>query len=80
MDKLRCYFKTDGPELKSWRNSLISFSDEKNYVMIGDLQNQFCWLGVFCMREATHRISEIKKENLSSSISSGEALLIKMKL
>jgi hypothetical protein len=40
-------------------------------MMIGDLQNQFCWLGVFCQREATQRISEIKKENLSSSISSG---------
>jgi hypothetical protein len=48
--------------------------------MLGDLENQYCWLGVFCMREATHRISEIKKENLCKIITSGEALLMKMKL
>lgn len=36
-DKLRCYFKSDGPDLKAWRASIGSFADEKNYMMLCEL-------------------------------------------
>lgn len=36
-DKLRCYFKSDGLEIKAWVTALELASQEHGYTMIGDL-------------------------------------------